>query len=357
MSRRDPLDLVESMGTTPVDPDPAFRDRLLAELLADGVLPTAPHAPSTASDPEDASGPPTLISIREHELMSTSPRRGRLALLAGGAAAALVLIVVGAVTLLDDGDTIETATTTSAPVVVATTTAPTTTAATEPAEPPAFDVSGTWDTSFGELTLTMDGSTVSGTAMLDDWTAIYEGELVGDLVTGTWYPEVAGIPCAEERLGTSSWGTFAWTFDGPDAFTGTEGNCLDEHQLEWRGTRVIEEAAPDTVPGPPGLDVSGTWETDIGELTLTARGGTVTGTYLLAPPRAGGGEIEAEFDGETLVGTWTEAVTSQICDEARLGTPYWGTFEFSFDGDEFTGSRGLCDGDRDESWNGARPAG
>ncbi|MEO1060265.1 MAG: hypothetical protein AAFZ07_02520 [Actinomycetota bacterium] len=350
MNGPDPLDLVESMGDLSVEPDTAFRERLLADLLDAGVGPTrrAPDLVPTDDDHE----PPTLIEIREHRTMPTTSNRARLGLWLGAAAAA-VLLVVGAVVLLDDTETAETD--------VATTSAPTTSVppapTTEAPAPPAFDVSGTWESSFGQLTLTLDGSTLRGVAVLDGWTAIYEGELVGDVVTGTWYPEVAGIPCDEERFGTSSWGTFEWRFDGPTSFTGTEGNCLDEHQLQWRGTLVEEPEAPDAAIGPPGLDVAGTWDTDIGSLTLTTSGGSVTGSYLLEPPLVGAGEIEAEFDGEVLIGTWTEAITPELCGEQRLGTVYWGTFEWRFDGDGFTGSRGFCDGPRDEPWNGARSDG
>ena len=350
MNEPDPLDLIESMGDLSVEPDPAFRERLLAELLADGVGPTRIARDLVPGD--DDHEPPTIIQIREHRTMPTTSNRARLALWLGAAAAA-AFIVVGAAVLLDDGDTVETGET-----EVATTSPPTTPAppapTTEAPAPPAFDVSGTWESSFGELTLTLDGSTLRGTAVLDNWAAFYEGQLVGDVVTGTWYPEVAGIPCAEERFGTSSWGTFEWRFDGPTAFTGTEGNCLEEHHLEWRGTLVEEGAPAGAVPSPPALDVTGTWDTDVGPLTLTARGGTVTGSYVLAPPLVGGGEIEAEFDGEVLIGTWTADITPEMCGEQRSDTVYWGTFEWNFDGDGFTGTRGFCDGPRDEPWSGAR---
>ncbi len=108
--------------------------------------------------------------------------------------------------------------------------------------------------------------------------------------------------------------------------------------------------------GPPTVDVTGTWDTRWGTMTLRqSDDGQVTGTY------DDGGTIEGAVSGAVLTGYWTEPYANNTCDTRRAGTPHWGRVEFRFRRDDFEGGYTDCSNpmysegrNMGAEWNGRR---
>jgi hypothetical protein len=104
-----------------------------------------------------------------------------------------------------------------------------------------LDVGASWQTTFGQVTLEQDGTTVRGTYDPGQQGRL-AGTFEGKVLKGYWSEMESIRECATERLGTRYWGRIRWTFsDG--AFTGTYGYCEEEPTSSWTGTRV--GAAPE----------------------------------------------------------------------------------------------------------------
>jgi hypothetical protein len=98
---------------------------------------------------------------------------------------------------------------------------------------------------------------------------------------------------------------------------------------------------------------AGTWETDMGAMTLRVNGASVTGTYVLD-----NGKIIGTMRGSVLEGIWIEDGSNQRCAKpAPDGRYYWGRIRFTFDGSRFTGAFSYCDAPvrSADAWNGWRP--
>jgi hypothetical protein len=151
---------------------------------------------------------------------------------------------------------------------------------------------GTWDTLCGvssceTMTLTQNGNSVTGTYA--NGAGAISGTVSGSQLTGTW-----------TRNGVSG------TIDFWMGNSGVRWRGNWDTVNEWCGARPGE-----TLPSPCGVaSWYGAWETDCGvsncdTMTLSQDGTLVTGTYA-----GGDGEIEAEADGVTLIGTWFRNNTS-----------------------------------------------
>ncbi len=112
---------------------------------------------------------------------------------------------------------------------------------------------------------------------------------------------------------------------------------------------AIAASLPGTVVAAP--NVSGTWacaasgegpngdQTGHFDLTLKQTGSSVTGTYY-----KGTASLSGDFKGSTLKGRWQESSSS---------TGVF-TFVFESDGESFTGTWGLKEGDTAGTWSGKR---
>ena len=92
---------------------------------------------------------------------------------------------------------------------------------------------------------------------------------------------------------------------------------------------TIPTSAPAVSTAPvTGTSFAGTWDTDYGNMVLTATGNKVTGTY-----ESDDGAINGTATGNTLTGTWTETPTRTPPDDA-------GDFAFTLaaDGSTFDGN-------------------
>ncbi len=154
----------------------------------------------------------------------------------------------------------------------------------------AFNATGVYRTSLGELTLSQNGSTVTGSYPQSTLT----GQMSGYELTGQIY-----------SLGTTADIRFTFASDG----SGFQGEMLYQGESHvWNGTKISGNAPPQqgvtnkqpeteskqTTP----LSVSGTYYSDNwGEIVLEQRGEYVSGTYP-------NGIIAGTLTGNTLEGTW-----------------------------------------------------
>ncbi|MEL6614451.1 MAG: hypothetical protein AAFQ43_01860 [Bacteroidota bacterium] len=83
--------------------------------------------------------------------------------------------------------------------------------------------------------------------------------------------------------------------------------------------------APAT-PSGPTIDVSGTYDTTWGTMTLRQDAeGNLTGSYSGEE-----GAIEGTVSGNVLTGYWIEPQANNTCSSTRNGSPHWGRIEFTF---------------------------
>lgn len=170
-----------------------------------------------------------------------------------------------------------------------------------PAPALAQSFAGSWETSYGVMTLTQDGKKVSGFYVFEGQRSVIEGQLEKQRLTFTY-----------EEPAVKGEGWFELAADGK-SFKGKWRPKGETGWGEWIGTRVVVAAAR----GFPGL-----WKTSFGSMSLSESGGRVQGIY------GGGGNssIDGKFEGKKLTFSYQEpAVKGE------------GWFELSADGQRFQG--------------------
>ena len=102
-----------------------------------------------------------------------------------------------------------------------------------------LNVAGRWHTNYGVLTLTQNGTHITGAY---DGNGGVTGELNGAQVTGYWGRTGPTALCPEARDGTRWWGRFVWTFNETNtSFTGANSACDTPPrppQSPWAGSRI-----------------------------------------------------------------------------------------------------------------------
>ncbi|MBK6744281.1 MAG: tetratricopeptide repeat protein [Hydrogenophilales bacterium] len=99
-------------------------------------------------------------------------------------------------------------------------------------------------------------------------------------------------------------------------------------------------------------NVTGTWMTTEGQLTLLQNGNQVTGNYS-----QDGGRITGVLNGKVLEGYWSETDAGQRCASARDGRHFWGRIRWDFESNRFVGGWSYCDQAvpaDGQSWKGER---
>jgi hypothetical protein len=182
---------------------------------------------------------------------------------------------------------------------------------------PSF--AGEWETSFGHMSLQVDGTKVKGTYRIPGWGP---NQIKGTVAGRTWKftyqePDATG----EGRLTLSSDGD---TFDGQWKQQGSK------EWFPWSGRRG--ELAP--------KDFSGVWKTSFGPMRIIQRDDKIVGCYQFA-----GSQSE-------LVGTATDAVMKFTYTEFT-GDKGVGEFRFQEDG-SFEGTWKSNDGAQKGLWQGTR---
>lgn len=143
------------------------------------------------------------------------------------------------------------------------------------------NISGTYQTRWGDLILRQSGTSVTGNYPHKSGTI--EGVIGEQVLTGKW-TETEG----EGRI------RFVFNEDF-SAFSGSWGDGNDEPtQTGWDGTKITNAI-------PSYAHVSGTFSTQWGDLVIRQTGNKVTGTY----PN-NGGVVEGFMDGKVLTGKWSE---------------------------------------------------
>ena len=102
--------------------------------------------------------------------------------------------------------------------------------------PPVFSVAGTYNSTWGSMTLTGE-SDVSGNYAYQG--GRIQGTLTGTVLTGYWSQTQSGQKCTNSQLGSLYWGQVVLTF-GRDArsFTGRWGYCDDAPgRTDWSGQK------------------------------------------------------------------------------------------------------------------------
>lgn len=217
-----------------------------------------------------------------------------------------------------------------------------------PAAAQALDVSGTYSSSEGAMTLHQNGDRVNGSYTNDNGELI--GLMFGTIFEGFWIENSSDRRCSTPKNGRYHWGRATFTFDG-NGFKGVWGHCDDKPARSWTGTRshgsgggFDHGAAPAAGSDPfviqddsPGIE--GVWSSSEGEIRFRQQGSRVAGRYT-----NDNGEIVGTFQNGTLNGIWIEDQSGQRCPTAKNGRYYWGKLEFRFSGNRFTGKWGYCDG-------------
>jgi hypothetical protein len=105
--------------------------------------------------------------------------------------------------------------------------------------------------------------------------------------------------------------------------------------------------------GQGGLDLTGTWRTNYGQLSLSQSGQHIAGTY------GGNGGLTGEVNGNTVTGYWERNGTTVLCPQERDGTRWWGRFTWTVNeaNTSFTGANSACEAEPRppvNAWSGAR---
>jgi hypothetical protein len=170
--------------------------------------------------------------------------------------------------------------------------------------------SGTWLTSYGQMTLVQTGSQVVGT--YDNNFGTINGTVTGNRLSGTW----------AETSGAN--GSFDFWIEG----SGLRWHGNFNKTTQWCGHRAGQSDL-----SPCGVSTwYGTWTTNCdsgacGDMTLTQVGDSVNGTYA-----GGGGSITGTVNGTELTGTWTRSGTSGLFKFFMMsnGQQFQGNFNTSF---------------------------
>ncbi len=188
----------------------------------------------------------------------------------------------------------------------------------QPAPSGTKQFTGNWETEWGDMTLTQNGTSLTGTYDYDG--GRINGTVDGNTATGTW----SEAPSYQPPLDAGDF-VFVLSSDGT-SFSGDwrYGSCDWDGDL--RGSRA-QQPAPTPTPVTPTGGWIGTWSTNWGDMTLTQSGSTVTGTYAHDT-----GHITATVSGNYLQGTWSEAPSYAPPNDA--GDVEW---TLSSDGKSFTG--------------------
>ena len=114
-------------------------------------------------------------------------------------------------------------------------------------------------------------------------------------------------------------------------------------------------AAVSALAASPALaqeDFSGHWSSStFGALRLHQDFERLEGRYDFKE-----GRVRGRVDGREAHGTWVQDSSARRCFDERMGTHYWGRFEWrlSHDGDRFHGRWGYCNEMPDQEWNAER---
>ena len=158
-----------------------------------------------------------------------------------------------------------------------------------------LDLSGSWKTRLGPITLIQRGDSVAGTfhwKEAGEFTGRVEGvwltgrwKSANDARTGSWRLEV--MPGANRLLGKST----------------TDGGGEIVNFSAVRAELLTSRPSRDIAPGESsrsGDGVTGSWETSLGDFTLRQEGELLTGLF----DWDGGGRITGRRDGNELRGEW-----------------------------------------------------
>lgn len=222
----------------------------------------------------------------------------------------------------------------------------------------AFDASGTYSTSEGNMSLRQSVDKVTGSYGQNN------GEIIGlmfdNVLEGFWIQKNSGRRCQTAKHGHHYWGRISFTFDS-SGFTGKWSYCEDAPSSSWTGKltskrganherNTTQTASTPVLQGQSSQDISGLWKSSIAPITFQQSGNRVSGKYS-----SDGGEIVGIINNNLLVGYWIENSSARKCSSAKNGRYHWGKIEFKFTGNSFTGKWGYCDGPPTEgSWNGSR---
>jgi hypothetical protein len=181
------------------------------------------------------------------------------------------------------------------------------------------DFAGEWDSTYGLLTITQSGKSVTGT--YGGAGATIKGELTGAKLTFTYTePTAAGEGWFELAADAASF-TGQWRENGAQAWAA------------WTGKRRAP-AVPD--------NFTGLWKTSYGRMRLHQNGKAVSGCYDFA----GGSSISGIVDGQTLKFSYDQP-------DGERGS---GTFELAADAKSFAGTwqGGKAGAPVNGAWTGTR---
>lgn len=222
---------------------------------------------------------------------------------------------------------------------------------------PAFNVSGSYDSSEGAVTLQQSGDRVLGRYSQDN--GELTGLLFGNIFEGFWIENSSDRRCSTPKNGRYHWGraTFEFTSSG---FSGTWGYCNDVPNRGWSGSRTTggypslppqaaNDADPFAVADGAAIAIAGVWNSSEGVINFHQQGNRVAGRY----PNDNG-EIVGVINNDTLSGYWIEDNSAKRCSTAKNGRYHWGRLELRFSGNTFSGKYGHCDGVLTSPWGGDR---
>lgn len=149
---------------------------------------------------------------------------------------------------------------------------------------------GTWNTTWGEMKLTRDGSKVTGTFTKDQGRIV--GNVVGWVLIGTWTKAPTYAPSQDAGDVILIAYNQGLNFAGKWRY-GSKGQWY----FDLKGTRT--DAQSSTAVSTPW---TGTWNSPWGEMKLIQDGSKVTGSYTHSQ-----GKITGTVNGRTFTGTWSEA--------------------------------------------------
>lgn len=225
-----------------------------------------------------------------------------------------------------------------------------------PAVCQAFNVSGSYSSSEGAVTLHQSGDRVTGSYTNDN------GELTGlmfnNIFEGFWIEDGSDRRCSTPKNGRYHWGRVTLTFDG-NGFSGVWGHCDDKPARPWNGSRSSGRQSF-TPPADPGHDpfgvttagpgIEGLWGSSEGDIQFRQRGNQVVGHYNANEH----GEISGRLHNDLLTGYWIEDQSGKRCTSPRNGRYNWGRIELHFSGNSFSGKWGYCEDAPTSNWNGQR---
>ncbi len=175
---------------------------------------------------------------------------------------------------------------------------------------------GSWDTTYGPMTLTRDGNKISGSYEMGNQHCTIEGKATRRRFTFT-YQE----PSAEGE------GWFELSDDGK-SFEGKWRVNGQEQWNDWTGTRTAT------------VKFSGSWQTTYGPMKLHQKKQAVTGFYDMGGQNC---TVEGKIEGRRLVFTYVEP--------SAHGE---GWFELSSDGQSFAGEWRAEGNEQWNKWEGTR---